>query len=54
MTNFKVFVEPFSIFTYVYAKFHDLIPLLGIILLVSVYKVNCYYRDVMKLLTIQW
>jgi hypothetical protein len=26
MTNYKVFTEPFSTFTYVCAKFHDSIP----------------------------
>ena len=29
MTNFKVFTEPFSMFTGICAKFHDSIPLLG-------------------------
>jgi hypothetical protein len=28
MTNYRVFTETFSIFTYVCAKFHDSIPLL--------------------------
>ena len=47
MTNFKVLIEPFSIFTYVCAKFHNSIPLLGKYCLFQKSKL-LYTRDVIS------
>ena len=52
MTSFKVFTEPITIFIYVCAKFHKLIPLLGKYYLLQ--KVNFAIRDVMSRMKIRY